>query len=210
MRPEALPYSIETERLQLRCWDPADAGALAEATTGHQTWFSFAPWVAKIQSVDEALAFTRLSRGLFDLMQDFAFAVWSRSQGRLVGGAQLHVANPQTARVTIDYWLRPDAAGNGYAREAVAALLDVAFRRALAQRVEILVAVNNAKSRAVPTALGFHKEGVMRRSMPVDGRLLDVVMYGLLGNEYVTSARSEHPCACADGLSDAPPHGADI
>ncbi len=215
-----MPYRIETERLALRCWDPADAADLADATVGQQEWFTFAPWVAKIQSVEDAYAFTRLARGLFDLMRDFAFAAWTRPEttaeaapARLVGGVQLHFADLHAGRVTIDYWLRRDATGHGYAREAAAALVDVALHRACAQRIEILVAVNNAKSRAVPAALGFHKEGVMRRSMPLADRHVDLVMYSLLDSDRAPvidgqSTGSPHPPVAACGPSDSsfPPH----
>jgi RimJ/RimL family protein N-acetyltransferase len=193
-----VPYRIETERLLLRCWDPADAAELAHATIGEQDWFTFAPWVAKIQSLEEAQAFTRASRGLFDLMRDFAFSAWTREPRRLVGGAQLHFADTHARRVTVDYWLRRDAAGHGYAREAAAAVVDVALHRARAQRVEILVAVNNAKSRAVPAALGFHKEGVMRRSMLIGDRAVDLVMYALLETDHVTPSVAPAAVAAAD------------
>jgi RimJ/RimL family protein N-acetyltransferase len=185
LAPEAIPYCIETERLVLRCWQPADARDLADAAIGQQEWFAFAPWVAEVQTVEDALAFARASRGCFDLMRDFAFALWSKAPTRLLGGVQLHCADPHACRVTLDYWLRKDATGRGYAREGVAAILDVAIRLVRASRVEILVAVNNAKSRALPAALGFRKDGVMRESLMVGGRLLDMVVYSQLAKDYV-------------------------
>ncbi len=185
--PDAVPYRIDTPRLTLRCWDLRDARALAEVTVGHQQWFRFAPWAAKIQSIESALAFTRMARGSFDLMREFAFSLWSKSPERLLGGVDLHFANLAARRVTIDYWLRRDATGAGYAREGVTALLDVAVRSAQAARVEIIVAVNNAKSRALPAALGFRKEGVLRKALLVEDHPTDLVMYALLASEYVAT-----------------------
>jgi RimJ/RimL family protein N-acetyltransferase len=191
LAPEAVPYRIETERLVLRCWQPADAPDLADVAIGQQAWFAFAPWVAEVQTVEDALAFARASRGCFDLMRDFAFGLWSKAPARLLGGVQLHCADPQARRVTLDYWLRKDATGRGYARESVAAIVDVAICRVRASRVEILVAVDNAKSRALPVALGFHKDGVMREGLIVGGCLFDMVVYSLLARDYV--ARQKPP-----------------
>jgi RimJ/RimL family protein N-acetyltransferase len=208
LTPEAVPYRIETERLILRCWDLPDAAALAEATAGEREWFAFAPWVARIQSVEEALAYARASRGRFDLMRDFAFAAFLKSPARLVGGVQIHCADAQSARVSVDYWLRRDASGQGYAREAVAAVVDMIVRDLSAHRIEILVAVNHAKSRALATALGFHKEGVLRRTLIVDDRHLDMVVYGMLASEHIVGSyahgRASHQRFKIDAGEESP------
>jgi ribosomal-protein-serine acetyltransferase len=182
-----VPYRLETGRLLLRCWEPDDASEILNATLGQREWLTYAPWVGRLQSIEEAAAFTRASRGLFDLMRDFAFGAWEKgSAPRLLGGVQLHSADAHLGRVTIDYWLRKDAIGHGFAREAVAAVVDLAFGAVGASRVEILVAVNNTRSRALPVALGFHKEGVMRHALVVDDKAVDMVVYGLLASDRVT------------------------
>ena len=51
-------------------------------------------------------------------------------------------------------------------------------------RIVIYVAPENLKSQAVPERLGFQKEGVLRQSIWIYDRFLDLVVYSLLASEW--------------------------
>jgi ribosomal-protein-serine acetyltransferase len=67
---------------------------------------------------------------------------------------------------------------------AVAALVDYAFETFELNRVEVRVAVENQRSRAIPERLGFREEAVFRRSQAVGGRHLDLAIYSTLPEEW--------------------------
>lgn len=84
---------------------------------------------------------------------------------------------------SIGYWLAHGAQGQGIMTRAVAALLGEAFGSWGLERVEIRVAAENARSRAIPERLGF-REGRPIRVHRVDGSVHQEVVYGLTAREW--------------------------
>jgi RimJ/RimL family protein N-acetyltransferase len=182
------PYLIRTERLTIRCWEPADAPLLKaaiDASLDHlRPWM---PWAHdEPQALDEKVALLRRFRGQFDLDQDFVYGLFERDGEAVVGGAGLHPRVGDDA-LEIGYWLRAERVGRGLAREATAALTLVAFRVCLVDRVEIHVDPANERSLAVPRALGFTEEGTLRRRLPAgpDGAPRDAVVFAAFRDELV-------------------------
>ena len=87
--------------------------------------------------------------------------------------------------VEIGYWLDNSMTGRGIMTRAVDKLAGLAFDVWGANRVEIQVAVENKKSRAIPERLGFNQDGVLRqREIVRPGVVQDVVMYSKLKSEW--------------------------
>ncbi|UPV74030.1 GNAT family N-acetyltransferase [Halorussus limi] len=84
----------------------------------------------------------------------------------------------------ISYWLLPEARGEGYATEAVSLLLDYAFDTSGRHRVYARVVDFNGASRALVERLGFAEEGRLREHVFLEGAYRDVVLYGLLRDEW--------------------------
>jgi RimJ/RimL family protein N-acetyltransferase len=178
VRPEKIPYVIETPRLRVRCWCPDDAesqfSAIDRSRAHLQPWM---PWHSAHVTVDDTRAWSRTARGKFDLMQDFVMGIFRRDTGACIGGTGIHVRSLEASTIEIGYWLAVDATGHGFAREVVAALVDVALGPVECRRIEIRIEPENHKSRAIPIALGFEQEGIARAAIPrVDGNH-DVVIY---------------------------------
>jgi len=51
-------------------------------------------------------------------------------------------------------------------------------------RVEIHCATGNTKSCAIPRRLGFHLDGTMREGQLLNGRAVDIHVFGLLAREW--------------------------
>jgi len=189
------PYRIETDRLVIRCWNPPDAPLLDEAITSSldhlRPWM---PWaVEEPRTLDERIELLRTFRGRFDLGDDFAYAIFSPDEARVLGGTGLHTRVGETA-FEIGYWIRADATGDGLATESTAALTRVAFELCGAERVEIRVEPANEASAAIPRRLGFVEEATLRRRLPSEeGQpARDVVVFTMLAEELAAS-----PCANA-------------
>jgi ribosomal-protein-serine acetyltransferase len=101
-----------------------------------------------------------------------------------LGELVLHSFAWRHDRTEVAFWLVPGARGRGIAHRSVSLLLDWAFAELAIVRVEITTLPDNAPTRALARRLGFTEEGTMRRRNFERGVRVDVVMYGLLREDW--------------------------
>ena len=197
------PYLIRTERLTIRCWEPRDAPQLGEALESSlehlRPWM---PWANDEPTpLDERVDRLRRFRGMFDLGQNFIYGLFTRDESEVVGGSGLHPRIGEGA-LEIGYWLRASRVGEGLAREASAALTYVAFRVCEVDRVEIRIEPQNARSLAVPRALGFVEEGTFRRRLPSggDGVPRDMALFSVFRDDFAGLEMSRITVEAFDAL----------
>ncbi|MGH2635902.1 MAG: GNAT family N-acetyltransferase [Actinomycetota bacterium] len=106
--------------------------------------------------------------------------------GVYVGGAGLS-PGPFGVSGEIGYWIGSAYEGRGLVTRAVQALIDVGFTELGLHRIEIRAGVENVRSRAIPERLGFTREGVLRGEGRGSGGFYDLVVYGLLEDEWPTT-----------------------
>jgi RimJ/RimL family protein N-acetyltransferase len=186
--PAALdvPDEVVAARVAVRPFDRGDATALQQAVEESREQIRpWLPWWNSHREVDETVEFCLRSRARWLTREDFFGGVFERSSGRLVGGAGLHPRGWPGRAFEIGYWLRSGATGQGFMREAAAALARLAFERLGAHRVAIRCDAENARSARVAEALGFVLEGHHRRdSLNPDGELRDTLVFGLVREEH--------------------------
>jgi RimJ/RimL family protein N-acetyltransferase len=184
LRAHELPYRLETERLTLRAFQLDDGPALLTALEdGREPFERWLEWPMACRTVADADAYCRRARGLFDLAQDFRYAIVTRADEALVGGIAMHAPDARSGRCVLDFWVRPSATRRGIAAEALRAITEATFA-AGAARVELLVEPNNRPSRSLAAHVGFRQEGVLRGMLMRAGRPRDVVVYGLLPEDW--------------------------
>src|ERR1700759_1736093 len=146
----AKTYRIETERLLIRCYEPADALKMQSAITGSLEHLKpWVPWARQEpKELDWMVSFVRLFRGQFDLGQDAVYGIFDKGETELLGGTGLHNRIGKDAR-EIGYWINVNHVNKGYATEAVRALLRVAFSIERHHRLEIRCDPENAYSRRI-------------------------------------------------------------
>ncbi len=182
---EHLAQYLETPRLVLRAFEPADAArlfAVVEGSRAHlERWLH---WPRQMTSV-EALESWAARR--YDATEAFRLGLYAKPDGDLVGAAGLQVRSisPRSAWhwVDISYWLSTGALGRGYTVEAARRLAVHAFDDLGAPRVEIRTEAGNMRSARVAERLGFHREGVLRGVSRFDGRVIDLAFFALLGED---------------------------
>lgn len=176
-----IAYRIVTDRLELRCWHPSNAAELLDVITKSKPALEvFLPW-ARLEptTVEQKVELLRMFRGRFDLGQDFAYGVFLRATGEIVGGNGL-MPRIGPAGLEIGYWTATAHAGKGYCTEGSAALAHHALVTLGVDRVEIHCEPQNGPSNAIPKKLGFEREGTLRRRYPFgDNDLRDTVIWSL-------------------------------
>src|SRR5580765_6865000 len=155
---------METERLVLRCWEPADADALDDAVA--ESIEELRPWMqwAADPDVEPTAEVLRRFRGAFDLGQEFVLGLFSHA-GEVLGGSGLHT-RLDGGVLEIGYWVRTSRVGQGLATEAARVLTRVGIERCLAARMDIQVEPGNAASLAVARQLGYDEVGLLRHQLP--------------------------------------------
>jgi RimJ/RimL family protein N-acetyltransferase len=121
-----------------------------------------------------------LNRGRWDRGEAATFSICDAT-GSCVGHVFVNFSG--AGRASVGYWLLPEARGKGLASRAVAlvarwALLDLALAR-----LALLTAPSNWQSQRVAERSGFHREGVLRSYVEIDGRRVDQVSFSLLPSD---------------------------
>ena len=102
----------------------------------------------------------------------------------LVGVIGYHLVDKSNHVAEIGYWLAEDAQGKGIMSDSLKALIPYTFEALKMNRLQIRVATENHRSRAIPERLGFFREGVAREAGFNAGHYDDLVIYSLLKREW--------------------------
>jgi ribosomal-protein-alanine N-acetyltransferase len=180
--PDHRALCLNSPRLRLRPLTLHDADALFTIHSDPQftRFWSSAPWTARAQA--EAL----ITQDQADLAQGehVRLGIERLDGGALLGTCTLFKIHPTNRRAELGYGLGPAHWGQGYAQEAVRALLGWGFGTLNLHRVEADIDPANTASAALLTRLGFQVEGRLRERWIVDGVVSDSAMYGLLAREW--------------------------
>ena len=158
---------LETERLVLRPWTGDDAEAALRAYGDAEVARWLAP--AMDQVGDQAAMRVVLQQWIAEdermLTPAGRWAVESRRDGRLIGGATL-LPRPPDDEYEIGWQLQRDAWGHGYAPEGAAAAMDWAFDNLGWETIIHSIAPDNLASQAVARKLGSSLLGPGRLPEP--------------------------------------------
>ncbi len=171
----------ETVRLRLREWDEADETRFYEVMN--------TPAVMRFlggqQTPEEwSAGFHRIRT----YQRDFGFTFWiveRASDDAILGFCGLKRANAPggdaiAGDIEIGWRLREDAWGQGYAKEAAIAVLDLAFARFAAPHVVAITAAANASSQGLMVRLGMIRRrdlDFVDQRFPADSEVNPQVVY---------------------------------
>jgi ribosomal-protein-serine acetyltransferase len=164
--------------------DVAELFALVDANREYlRAWL---PWVDATRREEDVRAFVADARQKAMEGVSVQFAIVEA--GRIAGVIGFHEIDRPHAQVGIGYWVAEDRQGRGIVTRAVEALVAIAFDELGLNRVEIHVATENARSRAIPERLGFRHEGVLRQAERLYDRFVDLDAYSLIASEWLEAA----------------------
>jgi RimJ/RimL family protein N-acetyltransferase len=151
------PPRIETPRLVLRCWEPANAPHFESALRVNRKHIG--AWIPP--AWDEPSELAAIERRLSQFQSEFhagigfVYAIFDPSEEEVLGEAGLMPRlGPRT--LEIGYWVHADHVGIGLATEATRALTNAGLALPDVDRIEIHCDSANAPSAAVPRKLGYH------------------------------------------------------
>jgi RimJ/RimL family protein N-acetyltransferase len=172
-----------TPRLALRRLRLSDCAAVfAVRSDPHVSRFQL--WEPR--SVEEVRSFLE---GLLDLEPDtpgtwFQLAITLQDSGLLIGDCGLHFPPGEPHQAEVGITLASDHQGQGYATEALSAVLDYLFLSLGKHRVFASVDPRNRASIALLERVGMRKEAHLRESVWCQGEWADDLVFAVLEREW--------------------------
>jgi len=172
-----------TPEIELRLFEPEDAaeifGIVERDRTRLREWL---PWVDQTHSPADLVRFIQRVHNQWNAGQGPQAVLWLN--GRIAGSVGCHPIDWANRQTSIGYWLAAEYEGRGAVTLACAALTDYLFRELGLHRVTIKCGTGNHRSCAIPERLGFVREGVIREEEWVNDRYVDLVVWGMLEQDW--------------------------
>lgn len=109
-----------------------------------------------------------------ELEVEYSFGIYLIGTGELIGKVTLsEVVRGPIQSCFIGYYLDKDHNGNGYMTEAVRLAVHYAFHELNLHRIEAGVMPHNLGSMKVLEKAGFHKEGIAKKNVKINGKWED-------------------------------------
>ena len=106
-----------------------------------------------------------------------------------VGFARIDSIRWTNRKASLTIYLTPENRGRGYGKAALALLIDYGFNKLQFHRLEGEVYEYNLASIKLMDQFGFKLEGRLRQAKNHRGTYHDILVYGLLAEEYPPSGR---------------------
>ena len=165
--------------LEIRHFEMCDAEAVYAVVERNRAYLrEWLPWVDGSHSADDVRAFIHSALMQSEEGRGPQAAIWMR--GAIVGSVGCHPIDWTSRSCSIGYWLDPARQGQGVVTRCCVAMLDYLFGELRLHRVEIRCGTGNARSCAIPERLGFQREGIAREAQWVNDRWVDLVVWGIL------------------------------
>ena len=168
--------SLETPRLKLDVVTTANAAVLWRVMQGaHLREFQDIPRFTRAEF--ERRVAQRPKQFHPRAVGRFEWIVSLGDSRRPIGWVSLRVSEEMRGAAEAGYSLLVPYRGQGYATEAVGAMVDAAFRESDLSRVDACCVPENAASRRVLERLGFREGKVQKSGAMVRGHAVDIVVY---------------------------------
>ncbi len=177
------PPELATERLVLRGLRPGDAAAVAVGA-GDRRVAAFLIQVPSPYPIALARRWVVHRIEWWDQGRGVTLAVTLRDAPDMLLGTVSLRRYARDRRAELGYWLAQPAWGHGFATEAARAVIEFGFSGLGLARIYAQVLADNRASLRVLDKLGMVNEGVKRQHVHKARRLHDVVLYGLLRDEW--------------------------
>lgn len=183
--PVTVPHVhfAETSRLVIRRFRESDLSVFAEYRSDPEV-ARYQSWTPPVELDKAAALVEEFTAGDPDAPGWFQYAVALRSaDATLIGdiGVDLH---QNMMQAEIGFTVHPKYQGQGYATEAVRALLGCLFAERRLLRVSAECDARNEPSARLLERVGFRREGLRRQHTWIKGEWTDDLVFGLLAAEF--------------------------
>src|SRR4051795_6186129 len=184
-------YAVSGPTLTLRLPEPGDASALFGLASDPEVtrFFSWGPY----EDEAEARAYLERLPAQRERGEHLDLVVVHREEGRPIGVSGIGEISRRDRRGMVGTWFGRRWWGTGVNAESKALLAFLAFQVLGFERLGAYTNVQHRRSQAALEAIGFQREGVLRRWHRHGDDVHDVVIWSLLPEEYEASRLARVP-----------------
>ncbi|MCY8231918.1 GNAT family N-acetyltransferase [Priestia endophytica] len=167
---------IKGENIHIRTFRTDDAQAMLKLQTENRDFFEqfamtrsghFYTIEGQLERIKKAAEHVKQD-------QDYYFGIFENDENRLVGTINLfHIIRGSSQSAVIGYFLDKKYNGKGFTTEATKLIVKYAFDELKLHRIEAGVQPHNIGSIRVLEKAGFHKEGIAKRNLKINGEWKD-------------------------------------
>jgi len=169
--------------IEIKLFELQDAEPAFEVVNRNRLYLrQWLPWVDYTKSADDIRHFITRVRTQYADNKGPQTGIWI--DGRFAGSLGCHPIDWSNRNCSVGYWIEERHQGKGVIARCCTVLLDYLFQEVGLHRVTIQCATENTRSCAIPQRLGFTREGITRDGEWVNDRWLDLVVWGLLEQEW--------------------------
>jgi len=169
--------------IEIRHFEAGDAEELFALVERNRAYLrEWLPWVDGSRSPEDVRAF--IHRALVQTEEGGGPQAAILLEGAIAGSVGCHPIDWSNRNCSIGYWVDGAHEGKGVITQCCATLLDYLFDELGLHRAEIRCGTGNLRSCAVPERLGFDREGIARQAEWVNDRWVDLVVWGILEEEW--------------------------
>jgi RimJ/RimL family protein N-acetyltransferase len=182
--PLHITEPIVTERLTLRPFETGDLDAVHDIQSRPEV-VRYLYWQPRDRREARASLKRKIGQTRIEKTGDVLnLAVTERSGGVVIGDVMLAYTSALHHQAELGYVFLPAAHGHGYATEASAVMVDLAFEAVGVHRVFAHLDPRNTPSARLLERLGLRLEGHLVQNEMVKGEWTDDLIYGVLADEW--------------------------
>jgi ribosomal-protein-serine acetyltransferase len=175
--------------ISLKTYQRGDEAALFDAVERSRAHLArWLNWVNDTTRPEDSLEFIEHCLHQSDAQRELALGIWLGE--RVIGGIGMHQWDHASRRAQLGYWIDPMWEGKGIVRTGLTCFIQFLFQNAGLQKLEIHYVAANSRSARVAESLGFRIEGIIRQSYVRNGLVEDLVITGLLKEEWMRNGGS--------------------
>ncbi len=170
--------TLETSRLRLWRMRLRDAKDI-HAWSSDPEVAKYVLWTAH-QDIQETRDYLRYIRSLYRRGLPSSWGIELKETRKIIGTIGIMAWIPDHRCAEVGYSLGKVWWHQGYAPEALAAVMNLLFDKVRANRIEGMCDVRNTASARVMEKCGMKREGLLRRKVCNKGEYVDVLLYAAL------------------------------
>lgn len=155
--------------------------AVRESIAEVSVWLE---WCHANYKIEEAETYIKSRPAAWENAEEYSFAIFDAETKRFLGGLGLNLINQRFKLCNLGYWIRTSATGRSVASKATRLGAEFGLNELGLNRIEVVASVENIPSQRAAEKAGAKREGILRKALPLHGRVHDCVIFSLITEDF--------------------------